>query len=97
MWLNIQIKFFNTQVIKSIKENNIQKVVILGDMFDIRYSINQTVGIEVKEMLRKLLKTFPDVKFYILAGNHDFYSPIEDTDYYNAYDLVFGKEFYFCQ
>lgn len=90
-WLTSQLDFFNKQVIPNIEHNDYDNVIFLGDVFDIRYSTNTEVGIEVKNLFRKLAKICKDV--YVIAGNHDFYSPIEEFEQYNVYNLIFGQEF----
>ena len=50
-WLETQLEFFNKQVIPAIKEKHINRVIFLGDIFDIRYAVNQQVGIEVKSLI----------------------------------------------
>lgn len=91
LWLKSQIDFFNNQVIPYIESvENLDRVVFLGDLFDIRYSTNTQVGIEVKNIIRKILKL---TNVIMIAGNHDYYSPLKELDYYNVYDLVFGDEF----
>lgn len=88
-WLEQQIEFFNKKVIPLIPEHD--RVVVLGDLFDIRYSVNTQIGIEVKKLVR-LLNSY-NKPIWFVAGNHDFYSPVMDTEQYNAYSLVFGTEF----
>ena len=96
-WLDTQRDFFENQIFKVIEEENIDRIVFLGDLFDIRYSINQQIGIEVKNIIRELVNKFQYPKQIIfLAGNHDYYSPLEEFDIYNAYELVFGPEFKKC-
>ena len=97
-WLDTQIDFFEKQIFDTIDKNpDLDRVVFLGDLFDIRYSINQQIGIEVKNIIRKLANKFQYPKEIIfLCGNHDYYSPLEEFDNYNAYELVFGDEFKKC-
>ena len=95
-WLETQINFFTNQIIPIIEEKNIDKILFLGDLHDIRYSINQQVGIEIKNLFRHMLSKFKDKQFIILAGNHDYYSPLEEYSYYNFYELIFGEEFIQC-
>ena len=92
-WLESQLKFFHEQVFPVLEIKNIDRCILLGDVFDIRYSINQQVGMEVKKLFREMLNKFSNIEFIILAGNHDYYSPLEEFAEYNAYDLVFGEEF----
>lgn len=92
-WLNFQKKLIEEQVADTIINEDPDNIVFLGDLFDIRYAINQVIGIEVKKTIIKLLKQFPNKEFIFIAGNHDYYSPQEDAVEYNAYELVFGKEF----
>lgn len=93
-WMTKQLAFLEQQVIPLI--NSHDRVIFLGDIFDIRYSINTQIGCEVKNIIRKMLKSFPDKDFYMIAGNHDYYSPIIDFEQLNAYELVFGEEFLEC-
>ena len=96
IWLDYQIKFFKKQIIPTIREKNIDRIVFLGDLFDIRYSVNQQVGITVQKIITYLLDTFKDKEFVFIAGNHDYYSPLENLQEYNAYDLVFAEEYRKC-
>jgi len=93
VWLENQLKFFNTQFIEVLNSREIDRVVFLGDLTDIRYSINQQVGIELKHLIRELLNKYPKIEFFFIAGNHDYYSPLEEFHAYNSYELMFGEEF----
>ena len=92
-WLEKQLDFFNTQFVEVLDTKQIDRVVFLGDLFDIRYSVNQQVGIEVKKLIRNLVTKYTDIEFFFIAGNHDFYSPLEEFHDYNIYNVVFGEEF----
>ena len=92
-WLELQLNFIKDQIFPILKDKNINRCVFLGDLTDIRYSINQQVGIELKRVFREMLNTFKDIDFYLLAGNHDYYSPLEEFASYNSYELIFGEEF----
>ena len=93
VWLENQLKFFNTQFIKVLDNKEIDRVVFCGDLTDIRYSINQQVGIELKNLIRVLSDKYENIEFFFLAGNHDYYSPLEEFHEYNSYELIFGEEF----
>lgn len=90
-WLNKQIEFFDKVVFPTIKNENIDRIVFLGDLTDIRYAINQQVGIELKKLIKRLAQTGKHIIF--VAGNHDYYSPLEDFVEYNSYELLFGEDF----
>lgn len=94
-WLTKQCALLNNQVTDIIKTKDIQRIVFLGDVFDVRYSINQQVASEVKECIRNLALLCASKGAYIVfvAGNHDYYSPLEEAARYNAYETVFGSEF----
>lgn len=91
-WLESQINFFNNQIIPVAKTKNIDRIVFLGDLFEVRYSLNLQIGIELKKIIRKLANEFKGEIIFI-AGNHDFYSPLEEFKEYNSYNLLFGEEF----
>ena len=94
-WLETQLDFFEKQIFTLIDQNpDLNRIVFLGDLFDIRYSINQQIGIETKNIIRKLANKFQyPHEIIFVSGNHDYYSPLEEFDKYNAYELVFGPEF----
>lgn len=92
-WLETQLKFFNTQFVDTLDNKDIDRVVFLGDLFDIRYSVNQQIGIEVKNLLKKLFTKYNSIEFFFISGNHDYYSPLEEFHSYNIYELLFGEEF----
>lgn len=93
VWLENQLKFFNCQFIEILNSKDINRVVFAGDIFDQRYSVNQQIGAEVKKLIRDLVTKYLDIDFYFVAGNHDYYSPLEEFHEYNSYDLIFGEEF----
>ena len=98
MWLQSQISFFSQQVfpiIEKAKELNISHVVMLGDMFDVRASTNTVVAVEVRKLMREMHNAAVnnDVSVYVIAGNHDYYSPDAQYKEYNAYNAVFGDDF----
>lgn len=92
-WLEQQLDFIRNQVFKILEEKEIDRCIFLGDLTDIRYSINQQIGIELKKLFREMLNKFCDIDFICLAGNHDYYSPLEEYSNYNSYELLFGEEF----
>lgn len=95
-WLESQLDFFDKQIFDIIENKDIDKVIFLGDIHDIRYSVNQQIGIEIRNLFRKMLDKFSDKEFIIIAGNHDYYTPLEEFSYYNFYELLFGEEFCQC-
>lgn len=90
-WLTKQIEFFDKVIIPTIKNENIDRVIFLGDLTDIRYAINQQIGVELKKIIRKVVETGKRIIF--VAGNHDYYSPLEEFVEYNSYELLFGEDF----
>ena len=92
-WLSQQLDFMRNQVFNALDTENIDRCIFLGDLTDIRYSINQQVGIELKKLFREMLVKFPNITFFVCAGNHDYYSPLEEFAAYNSYELIFGEEF----
>ena len=92
-WLSQQLDFIRNQVFNVLDTENIDRCIFLGDLTDIRYSINQQVGIELKKLFREMLVKFPNITFFVCAGNHDYYSPLEEFAAYNSYELIFGEEF----
>lgn len=92
-WLESQLEFFDKQIFEIIKNKEIKRVIFLGDLYDIRYSVNQQVGIELQKKVRQMLNQFPDVHFFMIAGNHDYYSPLEEFAEYNLYNMLFTEEF----
>ena len=92
-WLEQQLDFITNQGFPILENENIDRCIFLGDLTDIRYSINQQVGIELKKLFRTMLNNYTNITFIICAGNHDYYSPLEEFASYNSYELIFGEEF----
>lgn len=96
-WLQYQINFFNKQIFNIIQDDFYDRIIFLGDLTDIRWAINQQIGCELKKLIRKLSslykETNPNGKIIFIAGNHDYFSPLEEFTSYNSYETIFGKEF----
>lgn len=76
-WLNSQMKFLDEQLIPFLeRQTDDVRLIHLGDIFDSRSSINPMVAKAVRERFTKMRSLVKD--FYIVAGNHDFYSPNSD-------------------
>lgn len=98
MWLQSQTGFFRQQVfpiIEKAEELNISHVVMLGDMFDVRASTNTVVAVEAKKLMNEMHNAaiLNGVRVYVIAGNHDYYSPDEQYKEYNTYNAVFDDDF----
>jgi len=70
VFLKSQSKFIEEQLVPYLKENKIDTIFMLGDLFDNRSSTNTKIMNSVYELFDKHLKEF---KIYILIGNHDTY------------------------
>lgn len=89
IWLDSQMRFFYEQLIPFIKKQR-EPVSLyhLGDVFDVR----STVNLLVANRVHKLFEDLKDVcnRIIILGGNHDYYSPIESEANVNSLHLVLG-------
>lgn len=90
-WLNSQISFIDNQVIPIIKKykSTGEEVCIihLGDVFESRSSISPMIAKVVREKFIEL-RNLVD-RFYIIAGNHDFYSP--NSAEFDSLSMVFRE------
>jgi len=68
--LDSSIKFFDDVLIPFLHKNKINKIFILGDLFESRNSINTRTQNIVYDLFDKKLREF---EIYILIGNHDTY------------------------
>jgi DNA repair exonuclease SbcCD nuclease subunit len=85
MYIDSQRKFFDEQFIPFLDDNAINTVIIPGDVFDTRNSINVKAMNFAYEIFEKLSK----YNLYIVLGNHDsFYTNTIDT-----HSLIFLKKF----
>jgi DNA repair exonuclease SbcCD nuclease subunit len=85
-WLNSQIDFIYKEFIPCLihlKKDDEVQVVHCGDVFDSRSTINTFVASYVRKAFKDIAAHCP---VYIVAGNHDFYSPVEDD--VSALDLT---------
>ena len=86
-WFRAQMDFFHKQFIPYIKSLDEDFIMIhLGDVFDSRSSINTYIAKHVQELFAELAGIAP---LYIVCGNHDYYSPTDET--YNNVELLLGS------
>lgn len=88
-FLKSQMDYFENEFIPYLKNNNIKKVFILGDIFDNRQSLNIFV---FREFLRKFFDKMKSFELHILLGNHDIYYNTEisvhSLDLFKDYENV---------
>jgi len=66
--LESQKRFFKVQLFPTLYKNDIRDVIILGDIFHLRDTINIKVINEVFNIFKD-----EDFNFHIICGNHDLY------------------------
>lgn len=98
IWLSKQVDFVKKQIIPLIErseEFNIDSVVFLGDLFDVRQSINTMVAKTVFKVFTELIDIAKtnNCNVYMLGGNHDYYSSFQEKCEINNYYIVFGEDF----
>lgn len=89
-WLNSQIDFIYNELIPCVKyliekEHQLVRIIHCGDVFDSRSSINPYIAATVRKAYIELANL---CQIYIVAGNHDFYSPNDDS--ISALDFAFN-------
>lgn len=67
-----------SKMINYIKENNIDYLLIAGDLYENEYVRKSTI-----EYINNCFKQIPDTKIYIAPGNHD---PYISSSYYNKFE-----------
>jgi DNA repair exonuclease SbcCD nuclease subunit len=98
IWLSKQVEFIKKQIIPLIEyseELNIDSVVFLGDLFDVRQSINTMVATDIFKLISELIdiaKTH-NCNVYMLGGNHDYYSSFQEKCEFNNYNILFNEYF----
>lgn len=88
-WLESQKDFVYNQFIpylKRLEKNNTVEVFHLGDVFDSRSSISPMICKETNLMLEEI--SLHCDMFTILAGNHDFFSPIEGSNNSTSLEML---------
>lgn len=70
-WLDIVLQFFK-DIVSYCHKNHIREVIHLGDFFNNRKSLN-TKTQNTAHRIGKVLGAIPDLKTYIIVGNHDCY------------------------
>lgn len=78
MWLNSQKDFIYNEFLPAIKRIPGKKSVYhCGDVFDSRVNINSYVASVVRKIFEDIAAAVDSV--IVIAGNHDFYSPTDDS------------------
>lgn len=79
IWCDYQLKFIDNTIIpliKELKKHDEVRLIHCGDVFESRDKLNPYI---VNLVLKKFEEILALCKVYILAGNHDFYSPVDDS------------------
>ncbi len=82
-WLKSQQAYLEWLLAEHIIKNTPERVICLGDVFDVRVGVQTHVATFARDWFRRVAEQCPVV---IIGGNHDYYSP--DTDKYCAIDNV---------
>lgn len=96
-FLKSQMSFFDELInkIHSLPLGSRVDLIHTGDLFDSRSSVNIYVLGRVMEMMNNLMDTLREInpmnKIVLIAGNHDFFSPIGDT--VNSLDTIISPVF----
>lgn len=78
VWFRYQKSFIYDQLIPEIKKQQDVRVIHLGDVFDSRSGVNTYIAAGVRQMFLDIANLDNVKEIIILAGNHDFYSPVSD-------------------
>lgn len=81
-----QLRFFKCQFVPELKEKGIDTIVVCGDVFDTR----QTVNVQTENVVINLFKdTFKDFNVHIIVGNHDmFHTTTTEVNSLKCLDLL---------
>lgn len=81
-----QLRFYKNQFVPELKEKNIDTIIICGDVFDTRQSVNVQTENVVIDLFKETLKDF---NIHIVVGNHDLYTTTStDINSLKALDLL---------
>lgn len=85
-WFKSQRDFIYNEFIPLLQQQKEPiKVIHLGDVFDSRSSIPTMIALQVRDMFDDIAECCD--KFYVIAGNHDMYSPTSDK--YCSLEAIF--------
>lgn len=65
-----QMRFFKQQLVPELLDKDIDTIIVCGDVFDTRQSLNVNTENVVIDLFKNILKDF---KVHIIVGNHDMY------------------------
>lgn len=79
VWFRLQQKFIYDQFIPALEDHEGDiRVIHLGDVFDSRSGINLLIAKGVRKIFEDIAAIENVKELIIIAGNHDFYSPVND-------------------
>ena len=81
-----QMKFFTEQFVYELREQSIDTIIVCGDVFDTRQSINVHTENVVLDLFKNTLKDFT---VHMIVGNHDIYhTTTTEVNSLKALDLL---------
>ena len=91
-WFKHQCDFIYKQLIPFIQsQKEPVRLYHLGDVFDNRSSINTLIAQQVKKMFNDLCDAVGIGGVYVISGNHDYYSPVDQESNVNTPQLILGE------
>ena len=91
-WFRHQYDFIYKQLIPFIKaQTEPVRLYHLGDVFDSRSSINTFIAQHIKQLFNDLCEAVGEGGVYVICGNHDYYSPVEQEYNVNTPQLLLGE------
>jgi DNA repair exonuclease SbcCD nuclease subunit len=86
LFLNSSIDYFRDQLVPYLQKENITHILVLGDVFDNRNSINVRISDKVRMVFGEI---FGEFEITILIGNHDtYYKTSNDVHSLKFLDLL---------
>lgn len=85
-FIDSQLRFFRNQFAPELKERGIDTIVVCGDVFDTRQSINVATENLVIDLFKR---TLADFTIHVIVGNHDiFHTNTTEVNSLKALDLL---------
>ena len=85
-FMDSQLRFFKNQFVQELKQQEIDTIVVCGDVFDTRQTLNVQTENVVIDLFKNILKDFT---IHIIVGNHDmFHTNTTEVNSLKSLDLL---------
>ena len=88
----IETQILGDKIVETINNEHPEIVVVMGDTLHNHEKINCTIQVMAVKFFERILEASPDLKLYVIIGNHDIPNPHDFLPETHAFYSLKGRD-----